>query len=513
MSERIDFTELYHQLRTFGKQELITLEKRQYVRRSYLVLHGELEGIIERLKAAGVTAGSRIGILAENRYEWLLFDWAIAALDCVSVVFLEDDAQRGAQALMDTYELCLIVTTKKHAALAEGRDDGVMLMDGPNPTECVRYMPADSLRKRDDEFSNCFSTGTAGVSKGLVVSEQGIARVVTDCLDLYGLGEGDRIVVFMPLTAFQQRLFTYAALLKGLSIVLAKPIQLFRMLKECSPTILVGPPSLFESVHEQALRGETSLPEDQKEQVAAHLRQQMGAKMKVMLCGMAKTSPATISFFRDLGLPLYEVYGLSETGLVGTNTPENYRLGSVGKPFVGTDVRISDEGEVLVRKPCFMSQGYFQGYGTLREPAYFGEWFATGDLGSLDKDGFLTLTGRKDNMFVAASGHNILPEPLEMKLESLPEIKTAVVFGHTDSPCLSTVLVLSDEPTPELKEQVLKGIDDYNDEVEKWCEIGNVIFADEPFSPENGLRNRGLKLNRKAIYAQYKESIEAGLTS
>ena len=521
-----DFSQLYKRLKNFPEQSLTTFEKGRYIVRPYPDLCDEVEVIMARLVRAGVRSGMRVGILSENRYEWLLYDWALAALDCVSVAFPEDYAASGLQTLIETYELVLIVSNKTLLKQAELPEKGLLLFDeAPREGETIVAPQPDGLMKREDELSNCFSTGTAGSSKGLLISGRGTARIITDCMGLYGLGQGDSILVFMPLTAFQQRFFTYAGPLMGLSIHLIKPLHLFRAMKDLSPNIIIGPPSLFEAIYEQAMpkralpallvnllnRGLRRLPralgDPIRRRVYAKLLACFGDRVKVMLCGMAKTSPATIRFFRDVGLPLYEVYGLIETGLVAANTGDALKIGTVGKAFPGCRIKIAADGEVLVRKEEMVARAYIQTIGSLREPHYFEEWFPTGDMGDLDEDGFLTLRGRKDNTIVTDSGHKIQPEVLEARLEAFGGVKRAVVFGGGGLTCLTAVIVTDGEA--ELRPKIKAAIDKLNRSVEQWCEIGAVVYADSPFSMENGLLNRGLKVNRNKVFETYRTQILA----
>jgi long-chain acyl-CoA synthetase len=215
---------------------------------------------------------------------------------------------------------------------------------------------------------------------------------------------------------------------------------------------------------------------------------------------MAKSRRSTLDYYRELGLPLYEVYAMTETGIVGANTPDCQRLGSVGKPPPGTEVRIADDGEILVKKPHFQTRAYFRGGspGVAHEWTS-GDWFYTGDVGHFDEDGFLYVDGRKDDTIINAQGQKLQPAVIEADLENTPFVRKAVVLQDADHPYLMAVIDSDQRGEPDLDATVQALIDSVNEKLPSWFRIERFVVSPEPFTPQNGFLTPNLKVARPKI--------------
>ena len=216
--------------------------------------------------------------------------------------------------------------------------------------------------------------------------------------------------------------------------------------------------------------------------------------------GGAKTSPDLIFQARNLGLPVFEGYGLSECGSVVTvNVPSADRVGSVGKPLPGTAVRIAESGEIEVA-------GRGGGGSTASTSAVGNEWLGTGDLGHLDNDGYLFIEGRKDNLLITSFGRNVSPEWPESLLLNSPAITQAAIFGE-GRPYLAAVLSPRAQAVPD--ESLDQAVRAANLQLPDYARIGAWLRAYEPFAPGNGMTTANGRVRRSAVWARYGEELNA----
>jgi len=359
----------------------------------------------------------------------------------------------------------------------------VMLIDADNPpgrrarpTMPVRY-PA-----LDGDHAYAVGSGTTAGRKGMVVWRRGVEAIIEEFGEAFGTQEGDSILIFMPLWAHQQRLFFYGAIAFDMDLQLVDAAMVFHAVRDLQPTIIIGPPVFYETFQRQ------------------NLCRWFGPKTRVLVTGMAKSRRSTLDYYRSLGLPLYEVYAMTETGIVGANTPESQRLGSVGKPPAGTEIRIAGDGEILVKKPHFQTRAYFRGGPPGVPHEWAGEdWFYTGDVGHLDEDGFLYVDGRKDDTIVNAQGQKLQPGVIEADLENTPFVRKAVVLQDADHPYLMAVIDSEERGEPELDAKLQALIDSVNEKLPSWFRIERFVVSPEAFTPQNGFLTANLKVARPKI--------------
>jgi long-subunit acyl-CoA synthetase (AMP-forming) len=258
--------------------------------------------------------------------------------------------------------------------------------------------------------------------------------------------------------------------------------MVFHAVRDLQPTIIIGPPVFYETFQRQ------------------NLCRWFGPKTRVLVTGMAKSRRTTLEYYRELGLPLYEVYAMTETGIVGANTPESQRLGSVGKPPPGTEVRIAEDGEVLVKKPHFQTRAYFRGASpSVAQEWAGGDWFYTGDVGHFDEDGFLYVDGRKDDTIVNAQGQKLQPAVIEADLENSASVRKAVVLQDADHPYLMAVIDSDQRGEPDLEAKLQALIDGVNEKLPSWFRIERFVVSPEPFTPQNGFLTANLKVARPKV--------------
>lgn len=319
------------------------------------------------------------------------------------------------------------------------------------------------------------TAGTSGEPRGVMLTERNLASNAIALSEASG-GDGDELrLSFLPMSHLYARTCDlYTWIVRGSRLVLAEsPKTVFRDAKLVKPTVINGVPYFFQKAIDLA----------EKEGVS--LRALLGGEIKRCYCGGAPLAPSVEQRFFDEGVPLYNGYGLTEASPVVTvNTPDQHKLGTVGRPLPGVEVRIADDGsetpgEILVRGPNVML-GYWNDPDATAEALRDG-WLHTGDLGSLDADGFLTITGRKKELIVLATGKNVAPSRVEALLGASPWIEQACVLGDGTKGLRALLVPNPERLRAEIKRRRL------------W------VFS-----------KRGA-LNHKAIRALYREEINARL--
>jgi long-chain acyl-CoA synthetase len=328
----------------------------------------------------------------------------------------------------------------------------------------------------DDIASIVYTSGTTGPPKGVTLTHGNFISNIKACCCLFDIGEKDECLSFLPLShVFERMAGYYFMLYQGAAIAYAESIDSVPLnLTEARPTIVLSVPRLYEKMYARVLERVLSgrwikkqiffaalnscralvrkelageepgrlhrlLAETARSVVFAPLREHLGGRLRFFISGGAPLGKEVAEFFLAAGLPIYEGYGLTETSpVIAANSPGALRLGTVGRPLDGTEVRIAEDGEILVKGP-----GVFQGYWgrpEATEEALIDGWFKTGDVGIVDADGFLAITDRKKDLIVTAGGENVAPQHLENLFKSDKFLANAMVYGDR-KPYLTALLI------------------------------------------------------------------------
>ena len=463
------------------------------------------------LISQGVQAGDRVAIFSATRYEWAILDLAILSVGAVTVPIYEtSSAEQVRWVLQDSGSVLAFAETDAHAAMVTELTAElpalrrVLHIDGSGPkaldqlTESGAEVEPAELTARlealraDDPATLIYTSGTTGRPKGCQLTHSNLlyeSRGAKECLPTL-LNEGQRLLVFLPLAHVLARALTLSAFANKVTVGFTSDIKnLLPMLAVFKPTVVVSVPRVFEKVYNTA---EQNAVNDGKGRIFAmavqtavdwsqaqddggpglllrakhalfdrlvyhKLRTALGGDCNASVSGGAPLGARLGHFYRGVGLTIHEGYGLTETSsAITVNQVGRVKIGTVGTLLPGNSMRIADDGELLVRGGVVFG-GYWRNEQATAD-AFTDGWFKTGDLGALDEDGFLKITGRKKEIIVTAGGKNVAPAVLEDQLRAHPLISQAMVVGDA-KPFVGALITIDPEAFGGWKERNHKAVD------------------------------------------------------
>ncbi len=474
----------------------------------------EAKRVGAHLAAAGIRAGMRVGIRGDNSYPWLVLDLALLGLGAVPVALpVPDFAGVSNAQLARRFGLVTMF-----AAGSAGIDPagGVTALEQllALPPVTVDPTPAAPTGQRlpDDArpyFTLAFSSGTAGRTKCLLMSWDGVRQLIETTVATYRVTTTDRIMIALPLSTFQQRYLCWLAIRTGADIVLTTAARYLPALLAGRPTMVLGPPNFYDFAvtrydNEPRLRRQLRV-------LAAALvgvrgralvfrayHQLFGGRVRLMLVGSAPVRPGMLEFFARAGLPLLQLYGMTETGYLSWNVPGVNVIGSVGTETYPGTVSIAPDGEVLIRHQWHICLGY-EGEDPAEVATVFrgDDTIATGDLGRMH-GGRLWLNGRKKNLIVTTGGAKLQLEDLETELSRAAGVNQVALIE--DRQRLGLVVWFRGD------EQAVRGalrprIQQLNRKLAGQMQVDRLLLLAGALDADSPLLNRNLKLNRAAVRA------------
>jgi long-chain acyl-CoA synthetase len=447
----------------------------------------DVDAVAKGFVAAGVGVGDRVGIMAKTRYEWTLCDFALWSIAAIPVPIYETSSVDQVEwILADSQAVGCVVETKAHAwrlGVVRDRVPGVKHLwqlegtEGPTAIEELkdagRHVSDDELATRQGVLGQnviatlIYTSGTTGRPKGCMLTH---GNFVSECssalVTLPELFEGDAsTLLFLPLAHVFGRMIQVAMVMKGAKVSHSDPARLVKDLAVVQPTFVLSVPQVFEKIYETARRKATADGRGAIFERAAQtavdysraldsgrpgpllairhavfdrlvyskLRAAFGGRVDLAISGGAPLGERLAHFFRGIGVTVLEGYGLTETTAAATvNTVQDQRIGSVGRVLDGFEARIGPDGEVLLRGGHVFG-GYWDNAQATSAVLDADGWLHTGDLGALDDDGFLTITGRLKEIIVTAGGKNVAPAQLEDVVRAHPIVSQAMVVGDQRS--------------------------------------------------------------------------------
>jgi long-chain acyl-CoA synthetase len=540
-------------------------------------------GTVRGLQEWGIHQGDRIAILSENRPEWSIADFAILLLGAVTVpAYATLTPEQTAFTLRDSAATVVFVSTehqlrKVQAILSQTQVQRIVVMDRLEiPSElaanCVlmnRFMTQGQLTldpkteasarsiQPDDLATIIYTSGTTGISKGAMLTHGNMASNINFSLLGFDVHPGLTSVSFLPLSHVTARHVDLAFLYHGVTLAYCPFIEhLPETLLEVRPTLCVSVPRVYEKIYAKTemtargfpkrsiynwalavgrvhkpeiLAGETPTSASWKlanKLVFSKIRAGMGGNVETFISGGAPLGRELAEWYATAGIRIHEGYGLTETSpVIAVNTPINHRIGTVGKILPNLEVRIADDGEILVRGPSV-----FKGYWNRPEEtqnAFQDGWFKTGDIGHIDRDGYLSVTDRKKELIKTSGGKFIAPQPIENSLKLNPFIGTAAIIGdkrkfafviispnfvlletwaHENKIAFSSrAELVADPKVQELYEGIAAEV---NKNLARFEKLKRVLLVPDEFTADNGALTPTMKLRRRVIEERYRRQID-----
>ncbi len=541
---------------------------------------GDVTALAKGLIAAGIAVGDRVALMSKTRYEWTLVDYAIWTVGAITVPIYETSSAEQVQwILSDSGVVAAFVETGAHQGLVTAaRPDAPDLtqlwqIDGGGLDE-LRTAGADVsddkiLERRnatnvDSLCSIIYTSGTTGRPKGCELTHGNLLFDIGNAMP--GLSalfnkEGSTLL-FLPLAHVFARLIQCGAVQSGARLGHTADVKnLLADLGGFRPTFLLSVPRVFEKVYNASKQrahadGKGKIFDAAEDTAIAYseaidsggpgirlkikhsvfdklvyskLRAALGGQCHSAVSGGAPLGPRLGHFFRGIGLTVYEGYGLTETSAASTvNLRDAIKIGTVGKPLPGVSVRIADDGEILLKGPHIM-RGYWQNPAATRDVLSVDGWFQSGDLGELDDDGFLRITGRKKEIIVTASGKNVAPSVLEDRLRAHPLVSQCMAVGDQQPFIACLVTIDADAFGPwkaahgkpedatvgdlaedaDLRADIQAAVDNANRAVSSAEAIRKFRILSVDFTQEGGELTPKLSVKRNVVLKEYADDVAA----
>jgi long-chain acyl-CoA synthetase len=530
------------------------------------------------LARRGVQRGDRVAILAENRVAWALADYALLGLGAVPVpiytTLLEPDIE---YILRDSGAKVAVVSSEQQLQkLLSIRDQTdvkkVIVMD---PVENADALPMRPIMDRgpterdpeleaqarqitpDDLATLIYTSGTTGTAKGVQLTHGNLTSNVMNSLHGFDVHPGHISISFLPLSHVTARHADIALLHRGVTLAYCPFFeQLPQTLQEVRPTIFVAVPRVYEKIHNQVqlqaqgsvkravcrwalwvghgqqpkvLAGKTPTSPGWKladKLLYSKIRSQLGGRVEIYVSGGAPLGKELAAWYANIGIRIHEGYGLTETSpVIAINNPSAHKMGTVGRPLPNVQVKIAEDGEILVRGPSVF-RAYWNRPEETRD-AFVDGWFKTGDIGNLDEQGFLSVTDRKKDLLKTSGGKFIAPQPVENSLKLNALIGAVVVVG--DRRKFASVIIAPYFPVledwaranrvvfssraslvahPKVKALYEDIVGEVNRGLARYETLKRILLVPDEFTSSDGTLTPTLKIRRRAIEERYREQID-----
>ena len=555
----------------------------EWVKRSFVEVEETVRGLALGLVELGVGKGDKVSILANTRPEWTYCDFAALSIGATVVPIYQTNSPEECQYVLENSDAKVVVVEDdeqlekiravrdrlpllEHIVRMTGSSEDAISLDdlaargaGRDAAEWERLWQAV---KPEDICTFIYTSGTTGPPKGCVISHANY-RAMLDMVNQNSVIEGEDVTyLYLPLAHSFALLIQLGSFDLGATIAYWErdPLKIMPNLAEVRPTYFPSVPRIFEKIYtlatsamekegglkkavfdwsiriggrmrelERAGREPGFLLRKQYEfadkKVLAKIRGLFGGRLRLAVSGAAPISPDILRFFDAAGVLVLEGWGMTETSTAATiSTPEDFKIGTIGKPFPGCEVRIAEDGEILVKGPNVF-QGYYKNEQATRETIVDG-WLHTGDLGSIDDDGFITITGRKKDIIITAGGKNITPANLESEIKQHPLVSQCVVVGDR-KPYLVALVTLDPEEAVayasehglpqdpaqlagngEVRAAIEAHLAKVNEKFARVEQVKKIAILPEDLSQEGGELTPTLKVKRAVVADKHQGEIE-----
>ena len=543
---------------------------------------GQVREVAAGFMAAGLRPGDRVGLMSRTRFEWTLVDYAILTAGGVTVpIYPTSSLEQVDWILGDSGAVAVVVETDEHAQKVAAVQAGYPALTGVWQIEGSRYARLPDLvaggaqvtaeqveerrrtRRAADLAEIVYTSGTTGRPKGCMLSHGNIVANTRNCMQNDGFqrvfNARSSTLLFLPLSHSYAQVIQYGAIYSGTVLGLVDMADAVAELPRYQPTAVLSVPRVWEKAYNSARHTASAgghgkiFAQAEAAAVAysqsldahgpglllrlqhavfdrlvyARLRAALGGRVQYSWSAAAPLGTRLGHFFRGCGITILEGYGLTETSpATNSNTPDAQKIGTVGRPIPGATIRIAPDGEILVRGHMVF-RGYWNNAPATKEMIDEDGWLHTGDLGALDEDGFLTITGRKKDLIVTSAGKNVAPAVLEDRLRAHWLVSQCLVVGDA-RPYIAVLIAPdpetcaqwrsdNDRPTatmadlrddPVFRSEIQAAVDYANQAVSRAEAIKKFLVLDEDFTESAGQLTPTLKVRRGIVMEQYEAQIE-----
>jgi long-chain acyl-CoA synthetase len=542
------------------------------------------------LHAIGVQRGDRVALLSESRVEWTLTDAGSIFAGAIDVPIYPTLTPPQVRYILNDSGACVLflANSEKYIELKEVLGecaaikhviffdaDGITNAEGLTLAQVEQkgreleqrepgHIDRSAQQTKPDELATIiYTSGTTGEPKGVMLTHSNLVTNLIDSSGHFSFGEQDTVLSVLPLSHVFERQAMYMYLYRGMAVYFAESLQTIGPnLREVRPTILVGVPRIFEKIYarireraaeagkvsEALLAWSVSVARDYAKHVLAHQpvpgmlkrkhalasklifskwKNAFGGRIRLLVSGGAALPEDLTYIYIGAGIPIVQGYGLTETSpVISASTIENNRVGTVGKAIPNVDIRIAEDGEIEVRGPNVML-GYYNKPEETRAVFTSDGWFKTGDIGTIDEDGYLRITDRKKELFKTSGGKYISPQPIEQAIKGSRFVNQVVLIGaerkfpaalivpvweQLESYCKLKGIEVKDRSElcrhPRIVDLLQRQIDALTPNLAKYERIKKVALLENEFTIEGGELTPTLKVKRRVIDQKYKDVIE-----
>jgi long-chain acyl-CoA synthetase len=555
----------------------------EWVSRSFEQVEETVRSLALGLVDLGVAKGDKVSILANTRPEWTYLDFAALSVGATVVPIYQTNSPEECQYVLENSDAKVVVveddeqlekirTVRDQLPLLEhvvrmtgSSEDAISLEDlasrgdGRDAAEWERHWSAVTPA---DICTFIYTSGTTGPPKGCVISH-GNYRAMLDMVNETSVIEGEDVTyLYLPLAHSFALLIQLGSFDLGATIAYWErdPLKIMPNLAELKPTYFPSVPRIFEKIYTTATSGMEKVGGLKKaifdwsirvggkmraaerdgrrpgfllrkqyefadEKVLSKIRGLFGGELRLAVSGAAPISPEILRFFDAAGVLVLEGWGMTETSTAATiSSPDDFKIGTIGKPFPGCEVKIAEDGEILVKGPNVF-QGYYKNEEATRETIVDG-WLHTGDLGEIDRDGFITITGRKKDIIITAGGKNITPANLENEIKQHPLVSQSVVVGDR-RPYLVALVTLDPEEAvayakehglpedpeqlasnPDIRTAIEEHLAKVNEKFARVEQVKKIAILPNDLSQESGELTPTMKVKRAVVAQKHEPEIE-----
>ncbi|EEY44782.1 AMP-binding protein [Vibrio mimicus] len=508
---------------------------RQFVEFTYAEVADQALRLVSALRALGAEPGDKIALISKNCAEWFICDLALMLGDYVSVPIFPTAGSETIDYCLEHSESKILIVGK----LDDNKATAQVLAARPNiisislpyssAASCQyqyqslikQYEPSEERPTHYDEklMSLVYTSGTSGLPKGAMLTYGAFTWSVQQLVNHIGIQEGDRLFSYLPLAHITERVYIFgSSILGGVPTAFPESLDTFiEDVKMQRPTLFISVPRLW-TLFQQRIQDK--LPQKKlnillkipfiNSLIKRKLADGLGLdQARVLGCGSAPVSPALLEWYRSIGLNVTEAWGMTESFAYSTiNYPFRAdKIGTVGNAGPGIELKIADDEEIMVRSKGLFA-GYYKNDAATAESFDNQGWLHTGDIGSIDRDGYLTIQGRKKDTFKTAKGKFVAPVPIEKKLFEYSRVEMMCLIG---SGLPAPILLAIPHNFPNFdraryERTTQKVIARINNELESHEQIKGVLMIKEPWSIDNGILTPTLKIKRHVLEKKYHDT-------